>query len=76
MQVDYNCVRVSFAKRYIITLLAFVGIFLMIALRTNLSMALPQMTSAKNVTMGNETVTIVSIVRGALPVTLWLFCTV
>lgn len=55
-----SCAGAPVAKRYVLTLLAFIGNFLMIAIRSNMSMALPEITADKNITRGNETVTVVS----------------
>lgn len=54
---------VSFCKRkrYTVTFLTFSGMMLLYILRTNLSIAMVDMTSDKNITVGNITVAKVNI---------------
>lgn len=43
-----------FPKRYIVASNTFIGFVIMYYLRTNLSLAIVEMTSKKNITIGNE----------------------
>ena len=56
LAASFKCVP----KRYMVTFLAFVGNFLVSYLQLTLSIAIPEMTTTKSVTHGNETKIIVS----------------
>lgn len=55
--MPYPDVNIFLRKRYLVCFLTFVGSTFLYILRTNLSIAMVEMTSDKNVTFGNETMT-------------------
>lgn len=54
--MQQSCLGCCIPKRYVIVLLAFFGYINMYCLRTNLSMAIVQMTSGHNITLANGTI--------------------
>lgn len=60
IESDANNVKFWFSKRFYVAVLMFFGTINTFSLSANLNIAIVEMTSQKNVTINNETVTYVS----------------